>query len=317
MNGASANYEPCRGLTGEEARRRLAERPRSRRPAGSRSYADIVRTNVLTLFNAILAALLAVVVVLGDYRDALFAGVLVANILIGVAQEVRAKRVLDRLALLVAPRARVYRDAELRDLPGSEVVTGDLIRLEPGDQVVADGHVVEARALSLDESILTGESDAVERHSGDAVLSGAYCVAGTGDYLAEAVGSDSYAERLAAKARGTVGQLSPLQQDINRVLRATVAVMVPLALLLVGVLALRDTPLAEAGRTVVAGVLPLVPEGLVLLTSLTFAVAAVRLARLGTLAQRLNAVESLAAVDVVCLDKTGTLTDNQLRVVAR
>ena len=317
MNGASANYEPCRGLTGEEARRRLAERPRSRRPAGSRSYADIVRTNVLTLFNAILAALLAVVVVLGDYRDALFAGVLVANILIGVAQEVRAKRVLDRLALLVAPRARVYRDAELRDLPGSEVVTGDLIRLEPGDQVVADGHVVEARALSLDESILTGESDAVERHSGDAVLSGAYCVAGTGDYLAEAVGSDSYAERLAAEARGTVGQLSPLQQDINRVLRATVAVMVPLALLLVGVLALRDTPLAEAGRTVVAGVLPLVPEGLVLLTSLTFAVAAVRLARLGTLAQRLNAVESLAAVDVVCLDKTGTLTDNQLRVVAR
>jgi cation-transporting P-type ATPase E len=316
VNRASANYEPASGLTGEEARRRLAERPRSRRPAGSRTYADIVRTNVLTLFNAILAALLAVVVALGDYRDGLFAGVLVANILIGVAQEIRAKRVLDRLALLVAPRARVYRDARLCHLPAGDVVTGDVIRVEPGDQVVADGRVVRARALSLDESILTGESDAVERAAGDALLSGAYCVAGTGDYVVEAVGSDSFAERLAAEARGTVTRLSPLQQDINRVLRVTVAVMVPLALLLVGVLAVRDTAFEEAGRTVVAGLLPLVPEGLVLLTSLTFAVAAVRLARLGTLAQRLNAVESLAAVDVVCLDKTGTLTDNQLRVIA-
>ena len=304
------------GLTSGEASRLLAARPRKRRAAGSRSYADIVRTNTLTLFNGILAALLAVVIALGDYRDALFAGVLVANILIGVAQEVRAKRVLDRLAVLVAPRARVVRDGEVRDVPGGEVVAGDLIRLEPGDQVVADGRLAEARGLSLDESILTGESDAVERRAGDELRSGAFCVAGAGAYLAEAVGSESFAERLATEARGTVAQLSPLQLDINRVLRATVAVMVPLAVLLVGVLALRETPLREAGRTVVAGLLPLVPEGLVLLTSLTFAVAAVRLARLGTLAQRLNAVESLAGVDLICLDKTGTLTDNRLRVVA-
>jgi cation-transporting P-type ATPase E len=304
------------GLTSAEASRRLAARPRVRRAAGSRGYLDIVRANVLTLFNGILAGLLAVVIVLGDLRDGLFAGVLVANIVIGVAQEVRAKRVLERLALLVAPRARVWRDSALHDLPGIDVLVGDLVRVEPGDQVVADGRLVEARGLSLDESILTGESDAVDRRAGEAVLSGAYCVAGMGDYLVEAVGSDSFAERLAAEARGTARQLSPLQRDINRVLRATVMVMVPLAVLLVGVLALRKTPLAESGRTTVAALLPLVPEGLVLLTSLTFAVAAVRLARLGTLAQRLNAIESLAGVDVICLDKTGTLTDNRLRVVA-
>ncbi len=304
------------GLSTAEAARRLAARPRVRRAAGSRSYADIVRTNVVTLFNAILAALLAVVLVLGDFRDGLFAGVLVANIAIGVAQEVRAKRVLDRLALLVAPRARVWRDGELRIVAAADVVAGDRVRVEPGDQVVADGTLAEARGLALDESILSGESDAVERDAGEQVLSGAYCVAGSGDYVVEAVGADSFAERLAAEARATAVLLSPLQQDINRVLRAIVAVMVPLALLLVTVLALRQRPFADAGRTAVAALLPLVPEGLVLLTSLTFAVAAVRLARLGTLAQRLNAVESLAAVDVVCLDKTGTLTDNRLRAVA-
>ncbi len=304
------------GLSSAEAARRLAARPHARRAAGSRSYLDIVRTNVVTLFNAILAALLVVVLALGDFRDGLFAGVLVANIVIGVVQEVRAKRVLDRLALLVAPRARVWRDGALRDVAAAEVVTGDHVRVEPGDQVVADGTLAEARGLALDESILSGESDAVERAAGEQVLSGAYCVAGSGDYLVEAVGADSFAERLAAEARATAVQLSPLQQDINRVLRAIVAVMVPLALLLVAVLALRERPFADAGRTAVAALLPLVPEGLVLLTSLTFAVAAVRLARLGTLAQRLNAVESLAAVDVVCLDKTGTLTDNRLRVVA-
>ncbi len=304
------------GLTSAEASRRLAARPDSGRAAGSRSYLDIVRTNVFTLFNAILAALLAVVLVLGDYRDALFAGVLVANILIGVAQEVRAKRVLDRLALLVAPRARAWRDGRTREIPGGEVVVGDLVRLEPGDQVVADGKLVMARGLALDESILTGESDAVYRSAGEEVRSGAYCVAGSGDYAVDAVGPDSFAERLAREARGSTAELSPLQQDINRVLRVTVAVMAPLAVLLLAVLALRERPLAEAARTSVAALLPLVPEGLVLLTSLTYAVAAVRLARLGALAQRLNAVESLASVDVVCLDKTGTLTDNRLRVVA-
>ncbi len=303
------------GLTSAEAAERALRAHTRRRAPGSRSYADIVRSNVLTLFNAILGVLLAVVVVLGDYRDGLFGGVMVANIAIGIVQEVRAKRALDRLALLVAPHARTWRDGALTRLPVEALVLGDIVRLEPGDQVVADGRLVAARSLSLDESILTGESDASSRASGEQVLSGAFCVTGSADYRVEAVGADSYAEQLAADARGTRGQASPLQLDVNRILRITVAVMVPLGVLLMASLALRDTPIQEAGRTVVAGLLPLVPEGLVLLTSLTFAVAAVRLARLGTLAQRINAIESLASVDVVCLDKTGTLTDNRLRLL--
>jgi len=293
--------------------RRAPRRPVAR---GSRSYADIIRTNTFTVFNLILGSLLALMLALGSWRDGLFGGVIVANTLIGIVQEVRAKRVLDRLALLVAPRAKVRRGDGLVEEPAEALAPGDVIRVEPGDQIVADGTVVEARGLALDESILTGESEPVHRGSGDQVRSGAYCVEGSGDILVEAVGADSYAETLAAEARGTRGQLSPLQIDINRVLRATVIVMVPLALILVVALLLRRESFFTGARTVVAAVVPLVPEGLVLLTSLTFAVAAVRLARLGALAQRLNAVESLASVDVVCVDKTGTLTDNRLSVVA-
>ena len=263
-----------------------------------------------------LGALLVLTLALGDAKDALFGGVIVANTLIGIVQEVRAKRVLDRLALLVAPHARVWRDGALTDLPVEAVVPGDAVRVEPGDQVIADGSVLSARGLSLDESILTGESDAVSKEAGAPVRSGAYCVAGAGDYLVEAVGAESFAERLATEARRAGSPLSPLQEDINRILRITVGAMVPLAALRVVSLLLRGASVEGGAAKVVAGLVPLVPEGLVLLTSLTFAVAAVRLARIGTLAQRLNAVESLASVDTLCLDKTGTLTENRIRVSA-
>ncbi|MBJ7454807.1 MAG: HAD-IC family P-type ATPase [Thermoleophilia bacterium] len=261
-----------------------------------------------------LGALLVLTLALGDPKDALFGGVIVANTLIGIVQEVRAKRVLDRLALLVAPRARVWRDGALVDLPVEGVVDGDVVRIEPGDQIVADGEVVASRGLTVDESILTGESEAVGKDACAPVLSGAYCLSGSGDYRVEAVGAESFAERLAAEARGAGSPLSPLQHDINRILRITVSAMVPLAVLLIASLMIRGAGVEESAATVVAGLVPLVPEGLVLLTSLTFAVAAVRLARLGTLAQRLNAVESLASVDTLCLDKTGTLTENRIRV---
>ena len=305
---------PPPGLGSAEAAARLAARPQGPRARGSRTYADIVRANTLTLFNLVLGGLLVLTLAFGDPKDALFGGVIVANTLIGIVQEVRAKRVLDRLALLVAPHARTWRDGILVDLPVAGLVPGDAVRLEPGDQVVADGSVISARGLSLDESILTGESDAVPREPGEPVLSGAYCVAGSGDYAVEAVGADSFAERLAVEARAAGSPLSPLQADINRILRITVGAMVPLSILLVTSLAIRGAGVKEAAATIVAGLVPLVPEGLVLLTSLTFAVAAVRLARIGTLAQRLNAVESLASVDTLCLDKTGTLTEHRIAV---
>lgn len=302
------------GLSSEEAARRRAALPRAPRARGSRSYADIVRANTLTVFNLILGALLVVILALGDPRDGLFGGVIVANALIGIVQEVRAKRTLDRLSLLAAPAARAWRDGEMVTLPVDAVVPGDVVRLEPGDQVVADGPLVSAQGLELDESILTGEADPVARGPGEEVRSGAYCVGGSGAYRVERVGADSYAERLAAEARGVRTPLSPLQQDVNRILRVTVAVMVPLAAALLLALALQDRGLVTSAETAVAALVPLVPEGLVLLTSLTFAVAAIRLGRLGTLAQRLNAVESLAGVDTVCFDKTGTLTDSRIRL---
>ena len=312
---APAADSPRPGLTSAEAASRLAALPQRKRARGSRSYGEIVWANTATLFNAILGGLLVLTLALGDPRDALFGGVIVANTLIGIVQEVRAKRVLDRLALLVAPRARVRRDGALAELPVDAVVPGDVVRLEPGDQVVADGSV--ARVARASPSTSRSSPGRASRWSGtpaSRVLSGAYCVAGAGEYVVEAVGAESFAERLAAEARGTRAVLSPLQTDVNRILRWTVAGMVPLAAALIVSLWIRDVSLSQAAETVVAALVPLVPEGLVLLTSLTFAVAAVRLARLGTLAQRLNAVESLASVDTLCLDKTGTLTENRLRV---
>jgi len=305
---------PALGLTSAEAAERLRRSPPSRPHRGSRSYADIVRTNTFTVFNLILGVLLVLILVVGDPRDGLFGGVIVANTLIGIVQEVRAKRVLDRLSLLAAPSAHVWRDGELTELTVPEVVVGDVVRIDPGDQVIADGRLVDSRALSLDESILTGESDAVARGPGEEVLSGAYCAAGSGDYEVERVGADSFAEQIATEARGARTELSPLQLDINRVLRITVGVMIPLAIALLISLGIRDTPLLDAVNTAVAALVPLVPEGLVLLTSITFAIAAVRLGRMGTLAQRLNAVESLASVDTICFDKTGTLTDARIRL---
>jgi len=303
------------GLTEQEARRRLAERPPPRAVATSRSYRSIVVGNVFTVFNAILAAAGVVTLAFGNWRDALFLGILVANTAIGIGQEARAKRALDRLAALVAPTATVVRDGCARRMHVDEVVPGDLVRVEAGDQVVADGLVSASEGLELDESILSGESVTVPRSAGERLRSGSFVVEGAGAYVVEAVGAASYAERVAGEARAFRHPRSPLERALNRLLLVLVAVMVPLGVLLVTVLVLRHKPTHEAVTTAVAGVLALVPEGLLLLSGLTMAVAALRMARRGVLAQQLNAVESLASVDVVCCDKTGTLTERSLRLV--
>jgi cation-transporting P-type ATPase E len=300
------------GLTAEEAVRRLAARGELPPPPSSRSVASIVRANTFTLFNLILAAFLLLILISGQYADGLFAGVLVANTSIGIVQELRAKRALDRAALLVAPRARVVRGGVESPIAIDEVVEGDLVSLRPGDQVVADGRVVESLGMMMDESPLTGESVAVERGDGDRLLSGSFCVEGVGGYTVERVGADSYAAQLLGAAREHTAQRSPLENQINRLLRLMVAVMVPLAAGLIWALQRHDAGFREAVATATAGIVTLIPEGLVLLTSLTFAVAAMRLSRRGMLVQYMNAVESLANVDTVCLDKTGTLTDGML-----
>ncbi|HEX7256208.1 MAG TPA: HAD-IC family P-type ATPase [Gaiellaceae bacterium] len=306
---------PQLGLTEEEAGRRLAARGPVPPLQTSRSYRSIVRANVFTVFNLILLVFGVLTLAFGDWRDALFLGVLVSNSAIGITQEVRAKRALDRLAALVQPTASLVRDGRARKAHVEELVPGDLVRLAPGDQVVADGRLLDADALTLDESILTGESQAVDRRAGAEVRSGSFAVEGAGAYEITAVGADSYAVRIAGEARAFRHPRSPLERALNRLLLTLVLVMVPLGLLLGAALWERRTPFDEAVPTSVAAVVSLVPEGLILLAGLTYAVAALRMARRGALVQQLNAVESLASVDVLCLDKTGTLTESSLRVV--
>jgi P-type E1-E2 ATPase len=303
------------GLSEAEADRRLRARGEVEPPQTSRSYTSIVRANVFTVFNLILAVLGALTLTFGDWRDALFLGILVSNTAIGITQEVRAKRALDSLAALVAPTATVVRDGQARRVGVAGVVDGDLVRIEAGDQLVADGRLVASAGLHLDESVLTGESEPVVRGDGDDVRSGSFAVEGAGSYVVTAVGRESYAERIAGEARRFRHPRSPLERALNRLLLILVAAMVPLALLLGFALWELEIEVDEAVTRSVAAVVSLVPEGLILLTSLTYAVAAIRMARRGALAQQLNAIESLAAVDVVCLDKTGTLTEGTLRVV--
>jgi magnesium-transporting ATPase (P-type) len=304
-----------RGLSSDEAERRL-HRLGPPEDTTSRSVTSIVAGNVFTLFNLILGVFFVLVLSLGLFADAVFGLIAIVNSAIGIRQELKAKETLDQLAVLVAPRAKVVRDGRVRELRADEVVPGDVVRVEPGDQLVADGAVIESRGLTLDESMLTGESDGIRKRTGDRLLSGAFCITGSGYYELDAVREESHAAKVAGEAREFRHPPSPLQVEVNRVLSATTAAMVPLAVILLAALTLRSVDFTEAAQTATAGLITLIPEGLVLLMSVTLAVAAMKLARMNTLVQQMSATEALAAVDTVCVDKTGTLTDGTLDLVA-
>ena len=309
---------PLTGLTAAqvEAERR-AGRTNAFEDATSRSMSQILRANVFTIFNAILAAALVVVLAVGNWRDALFGFVLLINTATGTVAEIRAKRALDSLAVLAAPSAHVVRDGAESDVEVADVVLGDLIRVGSGDQVPADGVVVVDSGVEIDESILTGESVAVHTDPGDRVMSGTTVIAGSALVHVDAVGAHAYAHRLAAEARQYSVVTSELQAGTNRVLTWISWVIVPMAALLLWS-QLRVAGGAGAAWTsgewkgavvlAVAGVVGMVPQGLVLLTSVNFAAASMTLARRHVLVQELPAVEVLARVDTLCLDKTGTLT---------
>jgi cation-transporting ATPase E len=277
--------------------------------ASSRSVRDILKSNLLTRFNALLGSLLVVILVVGPIQDAVFGLILVANALIGIGQELRAKLTLDRLAILAAPRARVVRDGVTRELQVSAIVVGDLLEVEAGDEIVVDGAVESDEPLELNEALLTGESTPVARPRGAEVLAGSFVSAGLGRYRATRVGEASYARRLTAEARRFKLVRSDLMRGINQILRIVTWVILPTSIML-AVSQLKANPsLPDAVRGSVAGVITLVPEGLVLLTSASLALAVIRLARRKVLIQQLHAVEMLARTDVICLDKTGTLTE--------
>ncbi len=303
------------GLTDADVRQRIAAGAVNRVDTGpSRTVAQIVKANVVTVFNVLLGALLAVILVVAPIQDALFGIVLVSNALIGIIQEIRAKRTLDRLALLSAPRASVIREGATYEIPVDQVVLDDLLSVGAGDQIVVDGLVVISEGLEVNESLLTGEPDAVVKDHGDEVLSGSFVSAGSGVFKARRVGRDAYAAQLAAEARRFTLVNSELRIGIDRILKVIGWVMAPtMALLVFSQLQTNDS-LKEAIRVAVGGMVAMVPQGLVLLTSVAFAVGVVRLGRSNVLVQELPAVEGLARVDVVCFDKTGTLTEGRLTV---
>jgi cation-transporting ATPase E len=309
---APAFATPATGLTAEQVRERVARGAvNDTGERTSRTLGEIIRANVFTRFNAILGVMLAVILVVGPIQDATFGIVLIANAAIGIVQELRAKRTLDRLAVLNAPRARVVRDGAVAEIAVEEVVLDDLLELRAGDQVPCDGRATTAVGLEIDESLLTGESDPIDKTPGDEIFAGSFAVAGSGRFQATRVGADSYARKLAAEARQFQLTRSELMEGINLILRLVTWALIPTSALLLWS-QLRDDELDEALRGTVAGVVGMVPEGLVLLTSIAFGVAAVTLARRKVLVQELPAVEGLARVDVVCLDKTGTLTEGEI-----
>jgi cation-transporting ATPase E len=278
----------------------------------SRTIGQIFKANVFTPFNFLLGILLVIVFAIGEYRDGLFGFVLVANASIGIFQEVRSKRSLDALAVLNAPHSTVRRDGADVTVASKDVVLDDIIILTLGDQIVVDGEILESTNLEIDESLLTGEADPVDKATADKVMSGSFVVAGSGVMRATAVGADSYAFQLSSEARRFSLVKSELRTGINRIIKIVGWMMIPIAILLVTSQLASQDGFVPAVQGSVAGLVAMVPEGLVLLTSIAFALGATRLASKKVLTQELAAIEGLARVDTICLDKTGTLTEGSL-----
>lgn len=310
------------GLTSSEVAERLANgQANIQNTDSSRSLGTIIRQNTFTLFNGIVGTSFVLLVTLGQWKDALFGVVVITNIAIGIGQEYRSKRTLDKLALLNQPHARVIRDGLKLEVDLEDIVLDDLIELRAGDQVLADAEIINSDALELDESLLTGESDPVQKPIGTEVLSGSIVVGGLGFGRVSRVGADTYASKLTLEARRFSMVNSELRNAINRIVKWLSWALLPVVLIsangqvqAVGgwVKAIESGAWLEAMVKAISSIITVVPQGLVLLTSLTFAVAAVKLARRQVLVQELPAVEGLARVDTICFDKTGTLTEGEI-----
>ena len=304
------------GLSDADVAQRVADGRTNDVPSrAARSVSDIVRANVLTRINAILGVLLIIVLSTGSLINGLFGILIVANSAIGIIQELRAKKTLDELAIVGQVKPLVRRQSGVGPRPPGEVVLDDVIELGPGDQIVVDGEVLEEANLEVDESLLTGEADPMAKDVGDEVKSGSFVVAGSGAYRATRVGREAYAAKLAEEASKFTLVKSELRSGIDTILRVITYLLVPAGLLTIYTqLFTTDAGWRESVLRMVGALVPMVPEGLVLMTSIAFAVGVVRLGRRQCLVQELPAIEGLARVDVVCADKTGTLTENGMRL---
>ena len=304
------------GLTDAEVAQQIAEGKSNDIPErAARSIAEIVRANVFTRINAILGVLLMIVVATGSLINGLFGLLIIANSVIGMVQEIRAKQTLDKLAIVGQAKPLVRRQSGTLSLSPREVVLDDIIELGPGDQIVVDGQIVEEENLEVDESLLTGEADPIGKDIGDAVMSGIFIVAGAGAYRATKVGPEAFAAKMADDASKFTLVKSELRNGINRILQFITYLLVPAGLLTIYTqLFTTHAGWRQSVLRTVGALVPMVPEGLVLMTSIAFAVGVIRLGQRRCLVQELPAIEGLARVDVVCADKTGTLTENGMRV---
>lgn len=306
------------GLTaGEVASRQQAGLVNRADSDASRSLADILRGNVLTPFNALITALAVVVLVVNrNPINSLFFIAMLLNAVIGIIQELKAKAVLDKLVIVAKPRVKVVRDGQIEELDAGEIVQDDLITVERGDQIVVDGEVIQSAGLEVDESLLTGEADSIAKPVSSRVLSGSLVVAGDGLMRAAKVGRDSYAAKLSKEAKQFHRASSELVEATNRIMKWIARLMLLVVpILIIGQLRIGQGNWSEVVVHTVAAIVGMIPEGLVLLTSMAFLLAVVRLAGQQVLVQQLPAVETLARVDTLLLDKTGTITDGNMAVV--
>ncbi|GAA3848277.1 HAD-IC family P-type ATPase [Streptomyces lannensis] len=305
-----------RGLSATEVAERVARGDVNNVPVrSSRTLGEIVRANVFTRFNAIIGVLWLVMLFVAPFQDSLFGYVIIANTGIGIIQEWRAKKTLDSLAVIGEARPTVRRDGVAAEVATSEIVLDDVIEVGPGDKIVVDGSCVEADGLEIDESLLTGEADPVVKRPGDPVMSGSFVVAGTGAFKTTKVGREAYAAQLAEEASRFTLVHSELRSGISTILKYVTWMMVPTAIgLVISQSVVKQHGFKDSIARTVGGIVPMVPEGLVLLTSVAFAIGVIRLGRKQVLVQELPAIEGLARVDTVCLDKTGTLTEGGMDV---
>lgn len=303
------------GLTDGEVAERVTRGEFNDAPdAYSRSLSSIIRSNVFTYFNGLIGSMWVVMLFVAPIQDALFGFVIVINTFIGIIQEYRASRTLAKLSVISEAQILVRRNGTDIEVPPRDVVLDDIVLVRPGDQLVVDGVVIAADGLEIDESLLTGEADPVDKSPGDQAMSGSFVVAGSGAYRATKVGKDSFAAGLTVQARQFALTRSELRDAINMFIRIASVLLVPVGGLLLWSQLRADQPLADVIRNTIAGVVTMVPEGLVLLTSIAMAVSVMRLAQKKVLVQELPAVEVLARVDTVCADKTGTLTQPGMQV---
>lgn len=312
----SNNQKHILGLSNEEVLKRKEDGKVNYIPkAPSRTIWQIIRANLFTSFNAINLILAAIIILAGSPKNSLFVGVIVCNTLIGVAQELRAKETLEKLSVVSMVKAKVLREGETKEIPASEIVLDDIIYLENGIQIMVDAEVVYSNGLEIDESMITGESDSISKKLKDNLYSGSFVVAGEGYARVTKIGKQTYSSILAEEAKKFKVINSELRNAINKIFKILIWIIIPVSILLtVAQLKATGNDWRSAMIGTVSGIIGMIPEGLMLLTSATFIVSIVKLGKHDTLVQELCATEVLARVDVLCLDKTGTITQGNLKL---